>query len=419
MRLRASDTERVGDEGRHRGVLGPRAGTSGARRPARRRVCAGRHPLPKLVPNPEPPLRAVIERARHPIVEERTATVAELLALLDAATAAPASGENEASAVVPATVPNTAADAAPGKAATTETGSSPANVPRTTSLQRTLPAVVGAVALAVGLGWMYWHRATSESLPPPPVATAPVEQATGAPNAPATEPAAGLGAAEPVASRVMRPSSTPSATTPAPVASSSSSGRSALLSIAAERSGDAEGCLRALEGQPETSDILGRRGRCLMLAGRCSEGRQLVARSMPSSAGTRLAAKAVAQAAGETCPEAQLTDEERVYRAAQRVGAAITAQDPAACDRVGREFWAAYRHARPSLEWDGQTAAGVLQVAALFLGSSGHCDEGRAMWRLRTQAFFGGTPGWTMSNDESDAMFDGTSHCTRGGATGR
>ena len=195
----------------------------------------------------------------------------------------------------------------------------------------------------------------------------------------------------------------------APSASSSSS--QLLVDTAAmEAAGDAAGCLRALETAPATAGVLAQRGRCLMRAGRCSEGRRLLALSTPSSLGPRATAGLVAVIAADRCPVDQLTDEERMYRASQRVGAASAAEDPAACSQTGREFWALYRRSPPSTSWDNQSVASVLEAAARCLGRAGRCDDGRAMFRLRSEAFFGGTPS-PASNEQSDSQFDQVSHC--------
>lgn len=115
----------------------------------------------------------------------------------------------------------------------------------------------------------------------------------------------------------------------------------------------------------------------------------------------------------------QLSGDERLSRAAQRVGAASTAGDPPACEQAAREFVAAYRRSAPSTTWNNESAAMVLFQAALRLGNAGRCDYGRAMFRLRGEVYYAGGHNGTMSEQMSDSQFAQLTNCPTGNALTR
>jgi tRNA A-37 threonylcarbamoyl transferase component Bud32 len=331
--------------------------------------------LAELVPDASRRLRAVIERVRAESPEQRPATVAELVGRVDAA--------------------------------------------QRSWLWLGIP-VAAAVSLAGAVGWMLLrHPSMQATAAQASMVSANARQAEPAAQVAAPGVEAPAASADLPAPAAVKPQTTKGAASAASTSGHAPVATDAKLSLfpggvvaeatAKEAAGDGEGCLRALATVPASGDQAYLRGLCLMRAGRCDDGRRVATESMPSSLGRSPIAQSVAVLAAARCPADQLTGEERVYRAAQRVDAANRAEDPAACDRTGREFWGLYHRASPPMDY--LFAFGVLDGATRCLAQAGRCDEARAMNRLQYRAGFSGARSGMMTDQGADSSFEQNFHC--------
>jgi serine/threonine-protein kinase len=298
-------------------------------------------PLAQLVPEVEPALVAIVERAMKKNRRERFRNPAELRATLTAWLESPRGSSFEPAPVtarLPSTWPPPVSMNAQGSALTpVQAFSTPPPPPRAKAKTPWLP-IVSVVTLGLGIagvayGWLASRSASETVTAAPPSAPVVVAEKS----ATSTASAAPTPSATPVASTPVTPLVTASVaptatmsalqtvpTSPARVPPATPwakdyGARTALATAA--NTHDAAGCRRSFEdlvatdGEATALTLFGKTyGRCLMEAGQCQAGREVTAKVATNGAPGQDAFRIVEATEGAAiayCPSAQWTDAER------------------------------------------------------------------------------------------------------------
>ncbi|CAN5550630.1 hypothetical protein BH09MYX1_BH09MYX1_38060 [soil metagenome] len=158
----------------------------------------------------------------------------------------------------------------------------------------------------------------------------------------------------------------------------------------AHQAGDGRACLDAfdkLEKDPSYTDPGGyqyMKANCLMMSGRCEDGRKLARAywQSPRPATQQMGPVEIENAVGGSaqmyCPTAQLTPVERGRRAQMMIGKGQTNKDPAAIGR-GADEMAAALHAYPqATEDDRRTATSYRYQLINAYANANRCNDARA-----------------------------------------
>jgi serine/threonine-protein kinase len=193
-----------------------------------------------------------------------------------------------------------------------------------------------------------------------------------------------------------KPPTTSVATVAATVSPTGTGGPSDLSKLMmavtqAHQAGDGRACLDAfdkLEKDPGYADPGGykyMKANCLMMAGRCDEGRKLARTYWAEPRGSALQKmgpveieNAVSGSAQMYCPTGQLTPEERARRAQMLLGKAQTNKDPVAIGKAADELAAAL-HAHPTAtEDDRRMVSGYKYQLVNAYSLANRCADARS-----------------------------------------
>ncbi|CAN5394249.1 hypothetical protein BH09MYX1_BH09MYX1_60290 [soil metagenome] len=294
-------------------------------------------PLSQLAPEADSRLVAIVERAMQKERRNRFRNPAELRAALTAWLEGPHRSSFEAAPVtarMPSTWPPPVSTDTNGSALNpVQAFSTPPPPPRPPSKTPWLPIMsvvaLGLGAVGVAYGYVTSHSVAAES--PPVEITAVTATVASSQVAP---PTVVMSSESSTTATVVPPTpsvvSTPTATSLAPVRTSAPtapttpwakdySARNALFATANKR--DAAGCRRAFEdlvgidGEGTALTLFGKTyGRCLMEAGQCQAGREIMAKVATNGAPGQDPFRTIEATEGAAiayCPSAQWTDAER------------------------------------------------------------------------------------------------------------
>ncbi len=157
----------------------------------------------------------------------------------------------------------------------------------------------------------------------------------------------------------------------------------------AHQAGDGRACLDAfdkLEKDPGYTDPGGykyMKANCMMMAGRCEEGRKLARlywqepRPTMQKMGPVEIENAVSGSAQMYCPTAQLTPEERARRAQIMIGKATTNKDPTAIGKAADDMAAALHSYPQTTEEEKRTATSYRYQLVTAYAAANRCSDAR------------------------------------------